>query len=275
MASTSKTDSKGTTNSRGNSLGGEVVTEHRVKGKAEAATLTPGDRNRAAIVPPPSESYVYQSLETLTTIRILRLEPGEGDEPLHGQILFTDLNNSEPRDEGGHGLLQDLRDTFCAFGAQDLQSRESRRKPWIPFEAISYVWGDQIYTQTISTPHGEISITTNLGQALRQTRHSDQPRNLWADAVCINQTDIREKGHQAKNMGRVYSSAEGVLIWLGLDVDNKAARTFSLFFRCYHGRRWKNSIRAELEEIQWFERIWVVQELICANSRAIYSLLRI
>ena len=38
---------------------------------------------------------------------------------------------------------------------------------------------------------------------------------LWIDAICINQQDLKEKGHQVRNMGRIYKQASSVLIFLG------------------------------------------------------------
>jgi hypothetical protein len=38
---------------------------------------------------------------------------------------------------------------------------------------------------------------------------------LWVDAVCINQLDPVEKGHQVAQMGRIYENAERVVVWLG------------------------------------------------------------
>jgi hypothetical protein len=37
----------------------------------------------------------------------------------------------------------------------------------------------------------------------------DRQRNLWADAVCINQKD------HAERMGHIYAYASSVLVWLG------------------------------------------------------------
>lgn len=38
---------------------------------------------------------------------------------------------------------------------------------------------------------------------------------LWIDAVCIDQTDHREKSRQVAQMGDIYRDAERVLVWLG------------------------------------------------------------
>jgi hypothetical protein len=38
---------------------------------------------------------------------------------------------------------------------------------------------------------------------------------LWVDAICINQDNMSERGHQVKLMGDIYSYARTVLAWLG------------------------------------------------------------
>ena len=43
-------------------------------------------------------------------------------------------------------------------------------------------------------------ITENLALALRRLRHREVIRNLWADAVCVNQGDDVEKAQQAAMM---------------------------------------------------------------------------
>ena len=38
----------------------------------------------------------------------------------------------------------------------------------------------------------------------------------WCNALCINQNDDQEKGHQVNQMGQIYSEAQKVLVWLGV-----------------------------------------------------------
>ncbi|KAJ4990044.1 het domain protein [Stagonosporopsis vannaccii] len=186
-------------------------------------------------------------------------------------------------------------DTFCAFPDPDpnpdlgflgcfdddeSEGSRHRSRTWIPYEAISYVWGEPLFTETLWTPEGFLSITKNLAEVLHQIRHKDKSRNLWADAVCINQKDLKEKGYQVKNMGQIYSKAEGVLIWLGVDSKLKAENTFSFFIVChsefatafYPPLIDKSLFNKEMElflKLPWFDRIWVVQEAILA-SHAIF-----
>lgn len=51
---------------------------------------------------------------------------------------------------------------------------------------------------------------------------------MWADAICINQDNNTEKGHQVKRMGKVYENAKEVLAWLGKGSEGIAEDCFSL-----------------------------------------------
>lgn len=62
-----------------------------------------------------------------------------------------------------------------------------------------------------------MAITQNLHTSLLQTRLADRTRRLWADFICINQDDHKEKGHQVGIMSRIYSEVRKVLICLGPD----------------------------------------------------------
>ncbi|KAI1404341.1 HET-domain-containing protein [Hypoxylon fuscum] len=83
------------------------------------------------------------------------------------------------------------------------------------FEALSYVWGDATEKKSITVDGEEFSATTNLEAALRAFRQPSKRRMLWVDAICINQDDVQEKNIQVPQMGRLYSTAKTVLVWLG------------------------------------------------------------
>ena len=129
------------------------------------------------------EPYKYQPLvgEREDSVRILRLSPAEPDGPigLHGELI--------------EARLSDLPD----------------------FEAISYVWGEPVFSDTLRLPTGVLRITANLATALRFFRKYSATRDLWADAVCINQSDLEEKANQVARIGPVFQTARQVLGWLG------------------------------------------------------------
>jgi hypothetical protein len=70
----------------------------------------------------------------------------------------------------------------------------------------------------------KIIVTANLGAALQRVQHSHRTRTLWADAICIDQTNIHERGHHVGFMGKIYERAKMVLVILGQDPDGGAEK---------------------------------------------------
>jgi hypothetical protein len=85
------------------------------------------------------------------------------------------------------------------------------------YSALSYPWGDPSVREPIYLDGQPFQVTVNLVKALSAIRHYEEARVIWADAVCINQTDVMEKNHQVALMGEIYKSASQVFLWLGLD----------------------------------------------------------
>lgn len=65
-----------------------------------------------------------------------------------------------------------------------------------PYEALSYVWWPPQCDRSFLCPTGIVPITINLEVALKWIPSVDQVRVVWADAICINQKDVTERGHQ-------------------------------------------------------------------------------
>ena len=83
------------------------------------------------------------------------------------------------------------------------------------YETLSYAWGDLALNNEIVANGGVIKITRNLHTALRYLRKTDGPRVIWADGVCINQSDLDERSSQVAMMGDIYQEGKGLQIWLG------------------------------------------------------------
>jgi hypothetical protein len=67
---------------------------------------------------------------------------------------------------------------------------------------------------------------------LLQLRLPDKVRTVWADFLCIDRYDVREKSHQIQLIRRIYQSADQVVAWLGEDgSDVKKALKFCDFLR--------------------------------------------
>ncbi|RKL30015.1 hypothetical protein BFJ70_g10311 [Fusarium oxysporum] len=139
------------------------------------------------------------------------------------------------------------------------------------YEALSYTWGDPEPTKRILVNRLPFWIAANLFAALRQLRLPEQPRVLWADAICINQNDLIEKAGQVGMMFSIYLKAYRVVIWLG-QATNDNEYLFSLLKT--YGREGIGSIRGEVKGLRarraatklietkpWFQQTWTRQEV--------------
>lgn len=177
------------------------------------------------------------------------------------------------------------------------------------FEAISYCWGEPVFSRSCSLADGgRISLTESLHSALQAFRYPDRSRNLWADAVCINQTDVAERSSQVELMGDIFAKATRVLVWLGDPLesgsDPLAFATLNIPIVPQGDRSRKDllalmeqhlpamercpccnksispgtpvtlasglSAVAKLLERPFFNRLWVVQEIVFAQAIEVY-----
>ncbi|KAJ3578883.1 hypothetical protein NPX13_g1688 [Xylaria arbuscula] len=132
------------------------------------------------------------------------------------------------------------------------------------------------------------ALSYNLAQALRHLRHESEPRYLWADALCINQQDVKEKNHQVVLMKDIYAYAREVAVWLGPDEEGHASELFTdvdetltllessienEFERLNESQWYKPSTEPSsllkrlsiLFQREYFSRTWVIQEVGLAN----------
>ncbi|KAK8040084.1 hypothetical protein PG993_008495 [Apiospora rasikravindrae] len=131
-----------------------------------------------------ADAHVYAPLDlSKDSIRLLRLYNGDPGTEIRCEIIESYLSKSEG----------------------------------IPYEALSYTWeGGLTNDSPCILLDGQVfPVTRNLFQALSSLRLPNEDRLLWIDAICINQADHCEKGHQVGQMRHVYQNAERVLIWLG------------------------------------------------------------
>ncbi|KAF2821313.1 HET-domain-containing protein, partial [Ophiobolus disseminans] len=130
------------------------------------------------------------------------------------------------------------------------------------YEALSYVWGQDLSTQKALVNDIAVTITANLDCALRHLRYQYKHRTLWIDALCINQADALERNAQVQLMNRIYPSASMVVIWLGpADRDDVEA-----IEKIKASRPPSSTSLLRICERPWFYRVWVAQELALAHS---------
>lgn len=173
------------------------------------------------------------------------------------------------------------------------------------YEALSYCWGSKQNAEIVfvesceeKTTGGGIVIQTheNLANALRHLRYEKLPRVMWIDAICINQEDEIERGQQVQRMADIYRQASRVIVWLGPEGGNSDLAISVLSYLSqqveiskdgflvpsptatepdwydyetelpYNYKTWEAI--ANLARRDWFQRLWIVQEIQLANLRA-------
>jgi hypothetical protein len=126
------------------------------------------------------------------------------------------------------------------------------------------------------------NVFTNLHSALRYIRASlSRPRNIWFDAICIDQKSPLEIGsekyQQLLLMGEIYACAEETVIWLGppnTQSDNALSHFSSLdkldlkslIDRYNRDEEFWLDFGDGVMDREWWGRAWMVQEMACSNE---------
>jgi len=195
------------------------------------------------------ESKVYRNLNSTTfQIRLLRLHPkGQVSQPPDSnvqttlqrtnskldaiQASSTSVDTIGPSIDHTISLVPDLVSKTEALQLTTKDQHPSQRPlagvletvslESVPnFVALSYVWGPETDKVPFILNGTEVSITNNLSIALRHLQHDTEQILLWIDALCIDQSNVVEKGQQVLRMRDIYAAAESVTVWLGPAADN-------------------------------------------------------
>ncbi|TGO12522.1 hypothetical protein BTUL_0087g00350 [Botrytis tulipae] len=132
----------------------------------------------------PRAKLKYKSLGSRTAIRLVVIHPGSGDEPIRCHLIHTKLGE-------------------------------------MAYEALSYEWKEESNDDPMINVNGEnITVRKNLHDALVDIRLPKTKLHIRIDALSINQSNTSERNAQIKIMGRIYSGALRVIVWLGNAAEN-------------------------------------------------------
>ena len=111
--------------------------------------------------------------------------------------------------------------------------------------------------------------------ALRHIRGPTRPKNMWLDAICINQDNHEEKAVQVSMMGDIFASATRTIVWLG---EKSADSDVAMDFIESLGQGTSDQLKGDwsmeqtrwpaindLMQRKWWTRIWVVQEALMSR----------
>lgn len=142
------------------------------------------------------------------------------------------------------------------------------------------MWGSENSIRTIEIDGITISVRENLWHALCHLRPDTCSKVMWIDAVCIDQDNHEEKGHQVEQMGKIYGQATRVIVWLGLS-DANSQLAFQVLSDIKHwGPLLKPPVDLPAEAIVnanltallsvcrrgYWNRLWIIQEVLMARN---------
>jgi hypothetical protein len=170
------------------------------------------------------------------------------------------------------------------------------------YYALSYTWGDDTPpAHSVRFTNGKLfPVKDNLHTILNHSSLFRGKSYLWIDAICINQKDNVEKGLQVAQMRNIYSFAEEVIAWVGeqdqdseltMDGLKKLVQYFPNVDAVFENKthpdcaaayrhitksfremdpmlhpHWDLSCIGRFICRPWFERIWIVQEVVMGQK---------
>ena len=200
----------------------------------------------------------YQRLQKSGDIRILNVEPGSGSQAIVCTLHNTQLSN-------------------VVNG----------------YTALSYAWERSEKRNEIYCNGHPWIVTGNLFLALHNLRKPTSVQTLWVDQICIDQGNTEERSGQVRIMSHIYKHAREVMIWLGegtsqSDAGMQLAQEILLVaairpdfiergltiknleqvgLPSWDDERW--NMLGSIFRRSWFERIWVVQEVVMALNATV------
>ncbi|KAJ5109380.1 heterokaryon incompatibility protein-domain-containing protein [Penicillium angulare] len=226
-----------------------------------------------------------------------------GADPRALQTIFQIPTNSIYRDlENPLEWIRLLRSDGPPDGTGFTLAHYSiRALPFIRYKALSYRCGKRIPTDsTIRVNNRDMQISEKLSEALTNLFQlgifAGSPL-IWIDEICINEDNEQEVNDQVKIMYEIYTLADRVEIWLGLDENNLASLAMTSleiiavfarerrsaypaletdqtishaaeFLHEIQNPRTRISLEAILDLVKkdWWGHVWVIQESLLAKK---------
>ncbi|KAG7286253.1 hypothetical protein NEMBOFW57_008560 [Staphylotrichum longicolle] len=182
---------------------------------------------------------VYAPLEQTNHVRLLQLSKGNFDDPIHGTLIISSL------DDGPN------------------------------FEALSYAWADETGDDSrrkiifLDRSWNTFKVTANCFAALRRMRNAKKDILVWVDAVCIDQGNHAERNHQVGLMARIYSSARELFVYLGEGDKELEAALLNLTWS-KQAKSIDPELIRRLFQCRYFSRMWIIQEVANAMTANIH-----
>ncbi|KAH7396998.1 heterokaryon incompatibility protein-domain-containing protein [Phaeosphaeria sp. MPI-PUGE-AT-0046c] len=133
------------------------------------------------------------------------------------------------------------------------------------YDAISYTWGDPALTAPVTINGHQLSVRQNCEYVMQQwfTTKTTGSKYIWVDAICIDQSNIKERGEQVTIMGELYKRSSYVLACVGPHADDSEylfsfCRKEKILLSQLHSKEQPISFSTEQDRVwseQWSRRI--------------------
>jgi hypothetical protein len=142
------------------------------------------------------------------------------------------------------------------------------------FIALSYTWGKDVPYKNIEINGSHLPVRENLWRFLRRAQQANDFGFFWIDAICIDQSNSRERNHQVDMMRDIYSNARSVTVWLGEESNDsdKAMDYFSGAGELDHLKKWSPELASPISHLcerSYWRRIWIIQEIFLARQATV------
>lgn len=188
-----------------------------------------------------STQYQYHRLSTKSTVRLIKLKSSKVEDRIACKIRYTEQSTAE-------------------------------------YDALSYLWGDPTSTRKILISNEDdrewtsFYVHENLWAFLDNAWQRKMfDRWIWTDRICLNQNDDEEKKEQIPRMADIYYNAVRVIAWLGLSVSQgkclaRVCENIKAGTARNHYSKDEALAGFALYSADYWERVWVVQELVSAKE---------
>ncbi|CZR67943.1 uncharacterized protein PAC_17842 [Phialocephala subalpina] len=131
----------------------------------------------------------------------------------------------------------------------------------INYTCLSYVWGNVSDMWRIKVNDKITWVRRSLFQFLIAAMRTYNDRLFWIDALSINQLDLAERNEQVQKMGQIYSEAEEVFAWLGVQSEMQEFSGWG-----------EGKDEINVMGLEYWKRAWITQEMSLARQlRLIFS----
>ena len=219
---------------------------------------------------------------------------------LYGTFVHDGLDRAEKKPIRVLEILPCLEEWTSVRGAIVHTTLEDAPPRYI---ALSYEWGapapeapgtgwrHKMVRGLEMTVNGfGVQLRPNLLRLLRllRSRNEESQPAIWVDAICINQSNADEKGHQVSIIGEIFANASDVIVGLndsaglaekGVEYLNRIAAAANTTRNQAHEHEQVMSETLALLEPSgawdalfdlfddtWWQRMWIVQEVVLASN---------